>query len=317
MPAGYAGSPRNLLEVARQMKIETYETALGGGKVMLRACDGGPIRFGVTGRKHNTTHIHNSAKVPNHILPAESDAELQVMMLLDISTSALTYMAQPHTLKFPRPGIKGKWRYTPDYEVVVPRWFVAQLEANVPFAVAALRMPQRRAAGDDLVPLVLEIKGAAKYAHVRPDSPSARDLERAASREARRQDYEAKLAEVRAIYHEIGYSFHLVEEARDLGALDLRHLPSILMDDDVTITRHDAERAWEHLKARNGLTTYDAMIEALGGGPFGREKANCLHVRGLIWINLVSNPQRDCQVAMPPLLGGRQSHVSLLDTGRP
>ncbi|QND38224.1 hypothetical protein HB771_09350 [Rhizobium leguminosarum bv. viciae] len=141
-------------------KIEVVRYQLGNRAVLERAADGGPIRFPVTGRKRNTTHIYTSTKVANHIMPAESDAELEVANLLDVSTSVITYMAQPHTLKFAGTNDKGWWRYTPDFEIIVPRWFVRELRKGTPFAVAALKLPQARAAADDLVHLVLEVKGA-------------------------------------------------------------------------------------------------------------------------------------------------------------
>lgn len=280
---------------------------------MYRAEDAGPIRFGVTGRKRNTTHVYNSIKVPNHILPAESDAELQVMLLLDVSTSALTYMAQPHTLVFPRVGRKGKWRYTPDLEVIVPRWFVRQLEMGVPFALAALKLPQRRAEADDLVVLVLEVKGASKYVDLSKNiADQPEDLARARKRAAKKEDYEAKLGEAEKIYRDIGYHFYLVEDLRDLDSFNLLHLPSILMDDGAKITQRTTNLAWRHLQRCGGLTTYAGMIGALGGGPFGREAANCLHIRGHIWIDLSHNPKADTKVAMPPLLGSRRKLISLL-----
>ncbi|QIO43092.1 hypothetical protein HA464_03240 [Rhizobium leguminosarum bv. trifolii] len=294
-------------------KLEKVEIALGGRRFMYRAADGGPIRFGVTGRKRNSTHIYNSSKVANHILPAESDAELQVITLLDLSTSVLTYMAQPHTLKLPKTCGKGTWIYTPDFEVIVPRWFIRQLESGMPFALAALKMPQRRASEDDLVRLVLEVKGASRYADLRErDLTQPGAQAKADKREAEKEDYQAKLREAHATYRGMGYHFYLVDELRDLRTLDLRHLPSILMDDDVKVTWRHVNLAWKHLQNRSGLTTYKDIIDALGGGPLGRETANCLHVRGLIWIDLSKNPQPVTTVAMPPLLGSRRDLGHLL-----
>ncbi|QFY60428.1 hypothetical protein FZ934_08270 [Rhizobium grahamii] len=293
-------------------RLERVKIDLGEGCCMYRARDGGPIRFGANGRKRNATHIYNSAKVVNHILPAESDAEFQVMQLLDLSTSALTYMAQPHTLVFPRIGRRGKWRYTSDLEVIVPRWFVRQLEDGVPFAIAALKMPQRRAAADDLVRLVLEVKGASKYLDLGRLGDGPEDIARAQKRAAEKKDYEAKLQRANEIYRAHGYYFHIVEEMRDLRPFDLRHLPSILMDDTARVPRRLSELAWRYLRRCDGVTTYAEMIEVLGGGPTGREAANCLHAKGHIWIDLSQNPRPFTKVAMPPLLGSRQSLLAMM-----
>ncbi|MEH7836576.1 hypothetical protein V7796_12445 [Rhizobium laguerreae] len=293
-------------------RIERVRIDWGDDCWMYRATDGGPIRFGANGRKRNTTHIYNSAKVANHILPAESDAEFQVMQLLDLSTSILTYMAQPHTLVFPRVRRRGKWRYTSDLEVLVPRWFVRQLDDDVPFAVAALKMPQRRAAADDLVRLVLEVKGASRYADLRRRGNDPEDIAKSQKRADEKKDYEAKLQRANEIYRAHGYFFHVVEEMKDLRPFDLRHLPSVLMDDTAKIPRRLSEVAWRYLQRRDGVATYGEMIEVLGGGPTGREAANCLHAKGHIWIDLSQNPRPLTKVAMPPLLGSRQNLLAMM-----
>ncbi|TBF36974.1 hypothetical protein ELG88_17970 [Rhizobium leguminosarum] len=289
-------------------KIEVVQYQLGNHAVLKRAVDGGPIRFPVTGRKRNTTHIYTSTKVANHIMPAESDAELEVANLLDVSTSVITYMAQPHTLEFARINDKGWWRYTPDFEVIVPRWFVRELTKGTPFAVAALKLPQARAAADDLVHLVLEVKGASKY---RSLGEADRTEEQKAKRQAKKEDYAAKLVEAESIYTEFGFHFYLVEDKRDLQCINLAHLSSILVDAEAIISQELKGRAVAHLQSCNGMSTYGQVIELLGGSPYGREAANFLHTQGLIWIDLSEDPALDADVAMPPMLGNRRSLISL------
>ncbi len=298
-------------------RLERTRVSVGPSQWMYRAADGGPIRFGVTGRKLNTTHIYNSTKVKNHILPAESDAELLVMSLLDLSTSALTYMSQPHTLIFPKKGGAGRWQYTPDLEVVVPRWFVRQLENGVPFVIAALKMPQLRAAAEDLVALIIEVKGASKHATLKPYEGRdplelARAAKRAAEKAAEEADYKAKLKCAKEIYLKNGYYFHVVEEVADLRPFNLLHLPSILMDDTAKVSRAMTERAWRFLGNCDGITTYGQMIDALGGGPDGREFANALHIRGHIWIDFFEKPHQFTKVAMPPILGRRHQALATM-----
>lgn len=289
-------------------RIEKVGFNLGNGVTLDRAADGGPVRFSVNGRSKNTTHIYPSTKVPNHILPLDSDAELQVAILLDVSTSVLTYMAQPHTLEFDRPNGGRRWSYTPDFEIIVPRWFIRELEKGTPFAVAALKLPQARAAADDLVNLVLEVKGASKYQEL--GKADRTDEEKAKSKK-KREDYEAKLGEAARIYAEQGLHFYLVQDKRDLQCINLSHLPSILVDDEANISTTLKNLAVTHLRACNGLSTYGRLIEVLGGHPYGREAANFLHVQGLIWIDLSQNPGPAAKVAMPPLLGNRRNMISL------
>lgn len=285
-------------------KLEVYRIDLGQGRWMFRASDGGPIRFGVTGRKWNTTHLYPSSKVRNHILPAESDAELNVMFLLDVSTSVLTYMAQPHTLAFSTRHSNRLSRYTPDLEVIVPRWFVRELEKGTPFAIAALKVPQNRAADDDLVHLVIEVKGASRYRDLAGEE-RAKDEKRAKKFSNEQKAYDDKLKEAHAIYRDIGFYFYLVEEVKDLECTQIAHIPSVLVDDTADLAREKSTRAWDYLEECGGETTYGSMIDLLGGAPFGREAANRLHVLGHIWIDLFENPKLDAKVKMPPLLGSR------------
>ncbi len=289
-------------------KIEFVRYHLGDRATLERAIDGGPIRFPVTGRKRNTTHIYTSTKVANHIMPAESDPELEVANLLDVSTSVITYMAQPHTLIFARTDDKGWWRYTPDFEIIVPRWFIRELEKGTPFAVAALKLPQARAAADDLVHLVLEVKGASRY---RSLGEADKTEEQKAKRRAKKEDYAAKLVEAASIYTEFGFYFYLIEDKRDLQCVNLAHLSSILVDAEAILSSDAVSRAVKHLRSCNGISTYGKIIEILGGGPFGREAANFLHTQGLIWIDLSHDPALDADVAMPPMLGNRRSLFSI------
>lgn len=289
-------------------KVEEVSFALGDDATMFRAADGGPIRFPVTGRKSNTTHIYTSVKVRNHVLPAESDAEFNVSAFLDVSTSVITYMAQPHRLEFLRPRSNRWWEYTPDYEVIVPRWFVRELERGTPFAFAALKMPQARAAFDDLVHLVLEVKGASKH---RALGEADKTEEQRAKKQQQQADYDAKLISARAIYEKNGMYFYLIDDKRDLQCLRFAHLFSILVDDRAIVCQSLINDAVAHLRDVGGLSTYGTMIEVLGGSPYGREAANHLHIAGLIWIDLSENPKPTARVAMPPLLGNRRSLVSL------
>jgi hypothetical protein len=266
--------------------IPSIETALEPQVVIYRAADGGPTRFPVTGLKRNTTHYHIAGKAGNMLLPAESNHELAAMFLLDISTSVLSYMAQPHLLVFRKNGKKRE--YTPDLDAVVPFWFAEQLLNGIPFARAALKMPSARSAREPLVKIVLEVK------RTMDDEPD---------------EYKAKINAVANIYRRHGYFFFVLEEKRDLKAVNCSHLPSILMDRSVTVNENIIKLALDFLRRENGVTTYAAMMEVLGGGPLGRELTNYLHIIGLIWVDYTANPvsrEDSTTVAMPPLLGPRR-----------
>jgi len=263
---------------------------LGPDIRMFRAADGGPTRFPVTGLKRNSTHVHSPPKAGNMLLPAESNIELAVMFLLDISTSVLSYMAQPHLLEF---NLNGKRReYTPDMEVIAPLWFAEQLLDGVPFVKAALKMPRRRAARDQLTNIVLECK---------------KDFGRES------EDYVEKINAASKIYDKNGYFYFVLEEEADLNIIDFSHLPSILVDKSLVVAGHSLKAAYDHLDSRQGVTTYAAMMEALGGGPKGREITNYLHINGLIWADYSINPlmrEEKTAVARPPLLGAKRQALA-------
>ncbi len=267
--------------------ISWVEIRLEPGVVMYRAADGGPTRFPVTGLKRNTTHLHPTPKAGQMLLPAESNPELAAMNLMDLSTSFLSYMAQPHLLVFHRNGKKRE--YTPDIEAVVPFWFVEQLLNGIPFFRAALKMPSARSARDPLVNIVLEVKKSMKY---------------------ETDDYKTKIKDdVPPIYGRHGYHFFVIEEEPDLPPKRCAHLPSILMDRNLIVSDDIVPTALEFLRRENGVTTYAAMMDALGGGPAGRERTNYLHIQGLIWADLSANPvmrEASTVVAMPPLLGPKR-----------
>ncbi|MBY5545997.1 hypothetical protein HFO61_03930 [Rhizobium leguminosarum] len=259
---------------------------LGPDVRMYRAADGGPTRFPVTGLKNHTTHLHSPPKAGNMILPAESNVEMAVMFLLDISTSVLSYMAQPHLLEFRLDGKKRE--YTPDIEVIAPLCFAEQLLDGVPFATAALRMPKRRAVKDELVRIVIECKK---------------------DRSKEPKDYKDKIAGAAKIYERFGYFYFVLEDEIDLNPIDCSHIPSILLDKSIKVENGALKDALGHLDSMNGVTTYAAMMEALGGGPRGREITNYLHIIGLIWADYSNNPlmrEDKTIVARPPLLGEKR-----------
>lgn len=266
--------------------IHEVVTVLEPGVTMHRASDGGPSRFPVTGLKQNTTHLHPAPKAGGMLLPAESNSELAAMYLLDISTSVLSYMAQPHLLKFSMDGEKRE--YTPDLELVAPFWLAEQLLKGMPFVKAALKMPAMRSAKDPLVNIVLEIKK---------------------DRRKEKGDYTTKIKEVSSIYGRHDFFFFVLEQKPHLTSIDCSHLPSILLDHSLVVRDDIVYMALEHLRVSNGVTTYAAMMDVFGGGPTGREITNYLHIRGLIWVDFSSNPlfrEKTTVVAAPPLLGRKR-----------
>jgi hypothetical protein len=213
------------------------------------------------------------------MLPSESYSEYRAMSVLDVSHSVVEYMAQPHRIE------TANWSYTPDVGAIVTHSLIRELRKGTPFVLACLKLPPDRSLDEPYEKLVLEIK---------------RDLDR------EKKEYAAKLREAGALYAVNGYNFHRVEENPGLNACDIGHFPAILMDFSANVPERAVLAAWHHLMGRNGVSTYDAMVDALGGGPHGIEAAHCLHGRGLIWIDLTKNPLSDPQrtrVAMPPLRG--------------
>ncbi|MBB3297338.1 hypothetical protein FHT80_000068 [Rhizobium sp. BK226] len=223
------------------------------------------------------------------ILPAESNSELATMFLLDISISVLTYMAQPHLLEF---RVNGKKReYTPDIEAVVPLWFVEQLLDGVPFVKTALKMAARRAVDDPLITVVLECKNG---------------------RGNESQEYIEKLEEASDLYYRYGYYYFILDDCLSAD-INCDHLPSILMDESAIVDHSAIRLALQHLEQNGGFTTYAAMMEAVGGGPLGREITNYLHIKGLIWADFSSDPlmrEHLTTVAMPPLLGPQRQAMA-------
>ncbi|MBY3104527.1 hypothetical protein HFO68_08180 [Rhizobium laguerreae] len=272
--------------------LDELRIDLGMGAVMVKRRDGGPIRFVIDGGKQHTTHVHNSAKSGNILLPAESDGEYAAMWLLDASLWALRYMAQPHRLEFPMNGRKRLAEYTPDFEMLAPLLFVRELESGGLFARSILKLPPARAARAELVSIVFEFKG-------RKD------------RRAQDRDYIAKLEEAKRIYHRHGVHFFVFNEVPHLTCVDHRHLPSIAMDQSAALPDSVFATAWDYLAQVDGVSTYSDIIEALGGGPSGREAAHWLHMKGAIWIDLVEFPRKETRVAMPPLLKGRRAPLDV------
>lgn len=137
--------------VSKKRTDEELKIDMGAGAFMFQARDLGPVWFGVTGRKHNTTHWHTPSKAEYFLLPVESNSEMSTMFLLDISISVTKYMAQPHRLEFSSTSWMRRQIYTPDIQATVPYWFVEILRSVVPFAAAALGLPPARAVRDPLV----------------------------------------------------------------------------------------------------------------------------------------------------------------------
>lgn len=206
------------------------------------------------------------------------------MFLMDASASVVRYMAQPHRLEFLMPGAGRQSIYFPDFEARVPLWFASEMLKGEPFAKIAMRMPPQRVLNEQLVTLVLEIK---------------------TSKDRRVSDpkYLNKLRLAKAIYSRLGYYFFVINDDQDIKCLDLRHMQSMAMDGRAKVSAETCFAAWSILEGSRGGTSYRAMVEALGGGPLAREATNCLHMQGLIWIDLMRAPHDLTRVAMPPLLG--------------
>lgn len=259
---------------------------------MVKRRDGGPIRFVIDGAKQHTTHVHNSAKSGHILLPAESDGEYAAMWLLDVSLWAVRYMAQPHRLEFPMNGRKRLAEYTPDFEMLAPLHLARELESGGLFARTILKLPPARTVRDELVSIVFEFKG-------RKD------------RRAEDPDYIAKLKEAKRIYQRHGVHFFVFNEVPHLTCVDHRHLPSVAMDQSANLRESVFATAWDYLAQVGGVSTYAEIIEALGGGPSGREAAHWLHMKGGIWIDLSGCPRKETRVAMPPLLKGRRAPLDV------
>ncbi|AJC79759.1 hypothetical protein IE4803_CH02570 [Rhizobium etli bv. phaseoli str. IE4803] len=262
---------------------EFTRVEFGKSAFLERRTDGAPIRFSATGRQHTTRHVHHSPKEPHYSFGADSDEEFAVMMLLDVSTFVVTYMAQPHRLVMEMTGRK-PLEYYPDLELKVPHWFVAEIQKrNKLFAKVALKLPPPRCQSDTLVSLVIEVK-------------SEKD------RRASDPDYVEKIERAKTAYTENGFYFFWLDFSPHMTCLDLNHLPSLQMDADARWREAHSRRAWRHLDACAGKSTYGDLIRVLGGGPSGRELVNCLHMRGDIWVDMASDPDDKTRVAMPPLL---------------
>jgi hypothetical protein len=252
------------------------------GMTMHVAADGGPIRFPITGRRNHTTHLHPSQKAGYLMIPSESYSEYRAMSVLDVSHSVIEYMAQPHRIE------TASWSYTPDIGALVTHSLIRELKKGIPFVLACLKLPPSRSANEPYEKLVLEVK---------------RDLDR------EKPEYARKLSEASKLYALNGYHFHRVEETPGLDACDIGHFPSVMMDFSANVPERTTLVAWRHLIGRNGLSSYEATVDALGGGTSGIEAAHCLHGRGLIWIDLTKNPIADprrTRVAMPPMLGNNR-----------
>jgi hypothetical protein len=159
---------------------------------------------------------------------------------------------------------------------------------------AALKMPSKRSVNDPLVLIVIEVK-------------KRRDKES--------EDYKSKLKEVDAIYNRNGFFFFIIEEEVDLNSIDCSHLPSILMDETLVVPQDVIQIALDFLRNADGVTTYAAMMDVLGGGPRGREITNYLHIKGIIWADLSNNPlmrEDITRVAMPPIIGAKRQAMAQL-----
>jgi len=277
------GTPTAMEDSMAKRTDEVTRVEFGQGAFLERRTDGAPIRFSATGRQHTTRHVHHSPKEPHYSFGADSDAELAVMMLLDVSTFVVTYKAQPHRLLLEVPGRK-PLEYYPDLELTVPHWFVGEIQKrNKLFAKVALKLPPPRCQSDTLVSLVIEVK-------------SEKD------RRASDPEYVEKIERAKVAYAENGIYFFWLDFSSQMTCLDLNHLPSLLMDADARWREAHSRRAWRHLNACAGKSTYGELIKVLGGGPAGREFVNCLHTRGDIWVDMAFDPGDDTRVAMPPLL---------------
>lgn len=99
-------------------RADSFEESFArSGAYMEVAKDGGPVRKVFNGRRHRPVGLYPSVK-SDRMIAWESRLERKTIRWLEVETSFVEYLEQPHRLWFPFEG--RRTHYTPDFEVKIP-----------------------------------------------------------------------------------------------------------------------------------------------------------------------------------------------------
>ncbi len=234
---------------------------------IVSSADSGPLRRIINGRALKPTGTFISLKAGSRAMPWESEkCELPVLELAEYSTRIISLLSQPHRLELFVKGGAQPLLYFPDLEVTVEDDFLQDLRSGMPFSEAALLWRPKRNRNTAKQRLVLEIKDDNDR---RNDDPV----------------YQRKLELAREVYSKIGIHFLTIKRSKDIDCGAMRILREVLMDRYTRVTPVDLDAVTTHLDEAGGLTSFDGLVDSLGGGIAGRAKALALHFRRAVSID--------------------------------
>lgn len=244
-----------------------------------RSNEGGPLRRIHCGGRPSPSGFYSARKSHGRHLPWESrPAELQAIILSDVSWRVSEVMSQPHRLDIFVRGEPSPLHYIPDLELVAEPSFAREICSGVPLAVAAMAWNPKPVLSASAVRLVLEIKN--------DDDPRNDDSR-----------YQSKIRLAKEVYRRLGYYFAVVHRSEGIDCLDLAFVRDIAADRFCKVATTDRLFVQDYLTDQAGCSLLSKLINALGGSPNAMASISALHFDRVLCIEMAA-PRDQCRVAL-------------------